>query len=107
MKKIDIGEDFSDTPLGRYPSDNAYNGTVFREKHLIPALNEGFVTVIIDHVEGYGSSFLEEAFGGLVRQGFTVPDLEKKLIIEFTDPDFQIFKSLIWKYINAEGNKTK
>ena len=38
------------------------------EKKLIPALQEsGSVKIVLDGTMGYGSSFLEEAFGGLVR----------------------------------------
>lgn len=101
MKTIDIGEDFSDTPLGRYLDDSPASGERFREEILRPALaQDETVTVIIDHAEGYGSSFLDEAFGGLVRKGyFSAEHLVKHLKIEFSDSDFRIYRDLIWKYI--------
>ena len=38
------------------------------------------VTVVMDGVAGYGPSFLEEAFGGLVRkEGFDKQSLESRL----------------------------
>lgn len=66
--KINVAKDFSPVPLGRFPEDSPFNGTTFREKLLIPALsNFARVQVVFDGAEGYGSSFLEEAFGGLIR----------------------------------------
>src|SRR6266487_211951 len=101
MKTIKIAADYSDTPLGRYPTDGDFSGERFREEFLRPALTEAdSVTVVIDDVEGYGSSFLEEAFGGLVRKRyFTKDQLELKLKIEFEDKDFEMYRDVIWKYI--------
>ena len=101
MKTIDIAKDFSDTPLGRYPTDGPYSGERFREEFLYPALKESNpVSVVIDGTEGYGSSFLDEAFGGLVRKGYYRPDQLKKLLkIECKDSDYAIYRDLIWKYI--------
>ncbi len=108
MKTIKIASEYSDTPLGRFPSDGDYNGTRFREEFLRPALQvEDRVVVDIDEVEGYGSSFLEEAFGGLVRGGdFSADGLRKKLEIAYKDPDFKIYGDLIWRYIE-EAKKDK
>ena len=65
---ISIAKDFSEFPGGRLPADGPFNGTVFREEFLVPHLREGmYVVVSFDGVAGFGSSFLEEAFGGLVR----------------------------------------
>ena len=84
MKMIKIAKDYSETPLGRYPADGDYNGTRFRDEVLRPALQaEDEVIVDIDDVEGYGSSFLDEAFGGLVREGyFDAKDLQGRLKIK-------------------------
>jgi len=103
MVTINIGKDFSDTPYGRYPSDSDYCGEIFREKHLVPALkNDEEVIVIIDEAEGYGSSFLDEAFGGLVRERhYNAADLHKKLKIKYKDTDYEMYDTLIWKYIDA------
>jgi hypothetical protein len=102
MKTISIGADFSETPVGRFPSDGPFSGERFREEFLKPALTENDkVTVKIDDAEGYGSSFLHEAFGGLVQKRyFTVADLKKKLVIGCVDTSYQIYNDLIWKYIN-------
>jgi len=102
MKSIKISTDFSDVPLGRYSTDSDYSGERFREDFLRPALNsDEKVSVNIDGAEGYGSSFLEEAFGGLIRKGpFTREQLKKCLIIVNNDASFRIYRDLIWKYID-------
>ena len=102
MKRIKIAEEYSDTPLGRYADDSDFNGERFREDFLRPALSgTETVTVDIDGAEGYGSSFLEEAFGGLVRKGyFSSADLHSRLRIDCADPDFILYRDLIWKYID-------
>ena len=68
---ISIAKDFSPTPAGRYRSDGPFPGEKFRDDLLLPALRKDTepVTVELDGTAGFGSSFLEEAFGGLVRCG--------------------------------------
>lgn len=72
-------------PAGRFRDDGQFSGQAFREDHLTPlwrsALVSGeLVAVHLDGTLGYGSSFLEEAFGGRRRtDGFRVVDLEKVL----------------------------
>lgn len=67
--------DITTTPGPRYSADgrNPYSGEWFRDEHLIKAyesaLNQGQkLTINLNGVEGYGPSFLEEAFGGMVRE---------------------------------------
>lgn len=73
MIEINISKDYSKTPGGRYRKEGNYSGEDFREKVLIPnykrAIENGEkLRVTLDGGYGYGSSFLEEAFGGLVRE---------------------------------------
>lgn len=76
---VNVARDFSRYPAGRYLEDGPANGQAFRDKFLIPALKESRVIRIeLDGTRGYGSSFLEEAFGGAVRLGFT-PKLVKQI----------------------------
>jgi hypothetical protein len=87
--KISIADDFSTVPLGRFPDDSPFNGTTFREIWLIPALAKyQSIEVDLDRAEGYGSSFLEEAFGGLVRlHSFTAGELLRRIsFISKEDP---------------------
>ncbi len=86
MITIDIGKDFSRYPYGRYRDDGPYSGQNFREKLLAPALQKhAKVIVILDTASGMGSSFLEEAFGGLVREGFDKNDLTTRLELQSKD----------------------
>ena len=89
--RINIAEDFSRYPAGRYQEDGDFNGTTFRKKVLAPALNNfNKVEVNFDGVAGFGSSFLEEAFGGLVKcEGFTGEQLDGKLTIKASESGLQ------------------
>lgn len=108
MKTIRIATDYSDTPLGRYKTDGEFSGERFRDEVLGPALLQNDKVIVdIDDVEGFGSSFLEEAFGGLVRKGIiTAEELKKKLEITYRNKDFRIYHDLIWKYV-SEAKKEK
>ena len=68
MNKINIANDYSRYPSGRFKKNGNSSGQGFREALLIPAIKEGEVEIELDGTIGYGSSFLEEAFGGLVRE---------------------------------------
>lgn len=80
MRQINIARDFSVFPGGRTPDDGPNSGEEFREKHLIPALKtKEKLQIELDGTRGYGSSFLEEAFGGLVRCGYDKEKLLKQI----------------------------
>ena len=98
--EIRVAEDFSRTPAGRYRTDGRWSGEAFREDHLGPALEGGTQRLVVhlDGVEGYGSSFLEEAFGGLVRKAnLTGEQLHRVLEIETSD---EAWEREIWDYID-------
>lgn len=104
---IDIARDFSKNPYGRYPKDGDYNGTAFREKFLVPKLR-GDVNVLVDMggTNRYGSSFIDEAFGGLIRvEKFKLSELRDKLTIEH-----RVLPSLAksaWKYMEQASEETQ
>lgn len=87
MTKIDVAKDFARYPFGRYRGDGPYSGQRFREDFLERPLREHTdgVLVILDGASGMGSSFLEEAFGGLVRAGISKAILRDRLHIETKD----------------------
>ncbi|NOQ64703.1 MAG: DUF4325 domain-containing protein [Methyloprofundus sp.] len=86
MKMIDIGKDFSRYPAGRFTTDGPHNGELFRNSILIPALNdEQQFTIELDDTAGYGSSFLEESFGGLIRQGISLEKIKKLMTLHSDD----------------------
>lgn len=104
MSRINIGKDFSRYPVGRYLRDGDSNGEKFREDLLRPALVRGDVEVLLDDAFGYGSSFLEEAFGGLVRSGMTLSELKQRLRIVTVDHSLE---TEIWRYIEEASKKRK
>lgn len=72
MYKIKIVSDFSPTPGPRYEHEGKNSGEIFRKKILFPEVSKAILenqpfTVDLDGTAGYGTSFLEEAFGGLIR----------------------------------------
>lgn len=98
-----ICKDFSDAPGGRYIQEGEHSGEEFREKILLPKYEEAeknneILEINFDGCFGFGTSFLEEAFGGLVRnhkkknvlhvikvvsvEDETIPDLVKKYVKE-------------------------
>jgi hypothetical protein len=102
--RISIADDFSKYPGPRYERDGADSGEKFRKTVLIPALREAkartaVLTVVLDNVAGYGSSFLEEAFGGLIRSGFTPEELRRHLNIVAETPRFQHHRVRALSYI--------
>lgn len=84
---IDIPVDFTRYPAGRYRSDGKFSGERFRDDLLVPALRAAkFVQLKLDGTAGYGSSFLEEVFGGLVRSGeFSADQLLEAIKLESKD----------------------
>jgi hypothetical protein len=100
---ISIRNNFSENPSGRYVTDGPNSGERFRDEWLLPALRNGaVVTVNLDGALGYGSSFLEEAFGGLVRAGFKYADLRAKLEIQ---SKLTVYKNRVWRYIQEESQR--
>lgn len=106
MKKlIVIAKDFSRSPSGRSLEDGPYSGQLFRDTILAPALREGPVEVNLDGVLTLGSSFLDEAFGGLIREaGFTVAEIKQKLTITGR---IETFTNKAWSHINDPKNKKR
>ncbi|MGE1157304.1 STAS-like domain-containing protein [Pantoea agglomerans] len=91
MIEINIARDFSKTPFGRYYSDSPFSAEKFRKEILVPAFKnnaDGKVSVDFTGIAlGIGSSFLEEAFGGLVRkEGIEKSNLKNRLIIKSKMP---------------------
>lgn len=83
---VNVARDFSKYPAGRYLEDGPANGQLFREKFLIPALKASSkLTVELDGTRGYGSSFLEEAFGGAVRVGFAPSTVKETFLLVSED----------------------
>lgn len=101
MKTISIAKDYSTVPAGRFHSDGDHSGEGFRDNLLAPALKEHQQVVVdFDGTEGYGSSFLEEAFGGLVRiHGYTREQLHDRL--KLVSEEDESIPEEVWGYIDT------
>lgn len=89
VREISVAKDFSPEPAGRTKVDGPFSAEDFRERVLAPALMRPcLILVNLDGTVGYASSFLEETFGGLVREhGFVPENLRRKMrIISEEDP---------------------
>ncbi|MCU7858695.1 MAG: STAS-like domain-containing protein [Candidatus Thiodiazotropha sp. (ex Lucinoma kastoroae)] len=90
-KVLNIANCFSRYPAGRFITDGPYSGEKFRDDFLMPAIDLGEKLVIaLDGARGYGSSFLEEAFGGLVRKGYSKEDILNTFTFQTKDESLKI-----------------
>jgi hypothetical protein len=89
MKVVSIAEDFTRFPAGRYRKNGSTSGEEFRMRFLEePLRKREEVTVRLDGTIGYGSSFLEEAFGGIVRSlGFPASEILNRLKLDSSDSE--------------------
>lgn len=102
MIKIIISADFSATPGGRYTKEGPYSGEEFRKKLLLPKFIEAVqnnteLEVNLDGCYGLPTSFLEEAFGGLVRE---IKDRNIIGRVKLVSEDEPGIIDLIKKYMN-------
>lgn len=98
-RTIIIARDFSRSPAGRNTDDGPFSGQKFREELLIPALKgDERVEVDLRGALGFGSSFLEEAFGGLVRvHHFKPEELHRRMRFQ---SDLATYVQRIWSYVD-------
>ena len=103
---INIAKDFTRYPGPRHIEDGPKSGEEFRETILAPRVANAVrtgdkIVVVLDGARGYTSSFLEEAFGGLVRlRGYTQDQLERVLVIRVSDPAMRYWAGCIKEYIS-------
>lgn len=103
MIEIKISSDFTDTPGGRERAEGEYSGEQFREEILVPKYEEAErkgekLSIDFDDCFGFGTSFLEEAFGGLVREHHKKQILKRIIIISHED---KTIEKNINKYVKA------
>lgn len=109
---LNVAKDFSRCPGARYPSEGNFSGQEFREQLLSPKLTEAIesgvnLVVILDGSAGYATSFIEEAFGGLVRENqYSLNEIIDTIeIISKEDPSYIDDANSYMK--NAWENRTK
>lgn len=97
---IKVSQSFTKMPCVRNRDDGDFSGQEFREDVLVPALRDNQKVIVdLNGVLALGSSFLEEAFAGLVRvHGFTAAELHKRLEVRFA---LQSYIDDIWERIRT------
>ena len=84
--EINIVKEFTDTPGGRYIKQGPYSGEEFREtilkvKYDYCLLNKEKLIINFDGGYGYPISFIDEAFGGMVRDGYSAKKMIKNMVL--------------------------
>lgn len=82
--RVNVAKQFSKLPGARYIRLGPNSGELFRQTFLVEPLRQGKTVIVeLDGVRGYGSSFLEEAFGGVVRElDLDIDDARRRLKVE-------------------------
>ena len=102
---INVADDFSDFPVGRDRRTNKYSGDRFRDELLLPPLRDNkIVEVNFYNMFACPPSFLDEAFGGLIRknkgdQDFLKIIKENLIFKENDDVKYDGFNELARKYM--------
>lgn len=80
---ISVARDFTVHPGPRYERQGAFSGERFR-KVLVEALKKVQRLIVdLDGTSGFGSSFLDEAFGGLIRhEGMSREEVRSRVIVK-------------------------
>lgn len=110
--KIKISTDYSKSPGPRYIVEGKNSGELFRTNRLLPLVVQAKshatkVEINLDGTSGFGTSFLEESFGGLIRNdGFTLSELNNLLIFVSKEEPYLIDE--IKEYmLEAEQNSAR
>ncbi|WP_417377286.1 STAS-like domain-containing protein [Gimesia maris] len=104
MIRIDIAKDYSYTPGPRLKTEGDFSGELFRETILLPAVREAVarndrILVDLDGTSGFGTSFLEESFGGLIRND-KIDDVALKTLLTLQSLEEPWLVDEVWGYIN-------
>lgn len=93
-KEFKISKEFTATPGPRFIDEGEFSGELLRKNHLLPLIMDAIkkevkLKVDLDGTHGYLTSFLEEAFGGLIREDrISLYDLKKYLEIISTEEPY-------------------
>ncbi|CAK2108308.1 DUF4325 domain-containing protein [Vibrio crassostreae] len=86
MKIIKVSDRYP-CPGPRYISLGPSSGEDFKNWIKKELERDKDLTVDLDGTEGYGSSFLEEAFGGLIRDGISANIVRNIKLISHEEPE--------------------
>lgn len=111
IKSLNIATEFSDTPGPRYKTEGPFSGEKFREEVLHPKLESVIASgdeleINLDRTQGYGTSFLEEAFGGLIRNNQIAYDVIIKHVKFISTEEPYLIDDII-EYLKAAADESK
>lgn len=91
-KLIVLARDFARHPGPRFVSQGPNSGEKFRKLLVKNLTDYDKVAVDLDGTSGIGSSFLDEAFGGLVfAEGFSPSDVRRRVrVISLLDASYRV-----------------
>jgi len=93
-REFKVSKEFTPTPGPRFIDEGEFSGELLRKNYLLPLIGEAIkngvkLKVDLDGTHGYLTSFLEEAFGGLIREDrISFHDLKKYLEIISTEEPY-------------------
>lgn len=106
MITVNVARDFTQFPSGRSKLKGETSGEAFREKFLEPPIRDGKeILVELDGTIGYSSSFLEEAFGGLVRS-LSMPAGRLMKILHFKSDDLILLDEVNGYILDAQKQQS-
>ena len=90
---VSVARDFSRFPGPRFIRQGEFSGEAFR-KVLVRALEQfDTVEVDLDGTTGMGSSFIAEAFGGLIsRAGFPRSEIQRRVTVRSNDDESYVLQ---------------
>ena len=101
--KINIAEEFTKTPGGRYKEQSESSGEEFRDNILIPVYEklkqEDVLIVNLDGTYGYPNNWLDEVFGGLAIR-YNIKELKRKVVFRSREDGKLVDE--IYEYINEK-----
>lgn len=88
--ELNIAKEYTDLPGGRYSYQGLHSGEDFREsllrvKYDYCLSNNEKLIINLDGGYGYPSAFLEESFGGMVREGYNGKKMIKNMVFITND----------------------
>lgn len=108
--EIKIASKFSYSPGPRYIDEGKNSGEKFRQDILADVFKKAIaedkkVVVDLDGTDGYGTSFLEESFGGLIRNdGIDYQEIIDRL--EIISHEEEYLKDDVYEYLKDAYNET-
>ncbi|ATP18283.1 MULTISPECIES: STAS-like domain-containing protein [Sphingobium] len=80
---ISVAKDYTRHPGPRYERQGEFSGERFRKVLVDRLKTADRIVVDLDGTSGFGSSFLDEAFGGLIRyEGMTRDQVRSRVIVK-------------------------